>query len=170
METDRDSEREWGWWGLWCVSVFGRHCFGLSRCGSLKQSCDPRCTLFRCLERRDAHSFLSTLSNIHRVHAQVHNLFPEFVRPCAANKACSVKSGPIQFMWISRGLFINLSALPLHKETMTNPLCTTREECVTLHADLIYKCLPVFPGSDMVERQSAVLLASQAVNSLSTPQ
>lgn len=35
--------RRWdaGQWGLWSISVFGRHCFGFGRCGSIKKATFP---------------------------------------------------------------------------------------------------------------------------------
>lgn len=91
-ETERDRERERGRWGLWSVSVFGRYCFGLGRCGSLKRGHVPRCRHFRHSEtRRDAHAFLSTQSNIYAVHAHVHTAGFMGV---SSNKACFVTSPP----------------------------------------------------------------------------
>lgn len=40
-EARRGRRRDAGQWGLWSISVFGRHCFGFGRCGSIKKATFP---------------------------------------------------------------------------------------------------------------------------------
>lgn len=117
---ERQSETGRERWGLWSVSLFGRHCFGLGRCGSLKRSHIPTWRHFRHSETgRDAHACVSMHSVRHVRRACTHMFTQTVISDCwlpqrwlhacwcehvqagmvrMANKECFVPSRLIHFM------------------------------------------------------------------------